>query len=411
MQPFGSPGLTGGASMGQAFPSFGGASGNPFAMFQNMQGAMGGGGQAGPPRPSVPPISGLGGEQIRSQTARYNELYSNWLNQQQQAQGPNLMQQFMGALGQDVNAQNQSNQMQFQGGQGIQAQNAALMGGLQQNLVDPAMANAQQVAQMGQGMQQLGNDQTAAWRELYDRNRGDLQSALGAANAQSDRAVQDFEQARAGYKDMSAQSASAMIGGMASDLRSRQTDLQNQLSVAEAMGDQAGAAMAQQGLYQMKQEWGAQRQQIATQMNVEQNQVMARLTQDIGQARMSSAGLRGQNAAVMGQFDNAGQGQLLQSHHQQMQAHQTAADLQQWSANFQAQTQLAAIDRQMQGMNFSAQLLQQFPYSPVSMVDVILAGASMQRAGAGNTPGLQFPRPSANPTYMPNQQQQNPMFA
>lgn len=389
-QPFANPNFVGGASQGQAFPGFGGASGNPFALFQNIpkQGLPGGQPQQPPPNPFMGPGTMLGSGDIN----QYNKQYNRWLQQQQMAQPPSLMQQFMVGLGQDVNNQNLSNQMQFQGGQALQGQMAGLLGGMQQNLINPAMQNAQAVQQMGAQMQQLGNDQVTGWRELYDRNRGDLLNSLGAANAQADQAVSDFEAARAGYKDMSAQTVSAMVGGMASDIANRQRDMQNQLMQAQTMGDQAGAAMAQEGLYRMKQEWGAQRQQLATQVLSEQNQVMARLTQDIGNARMQSAGMKASNAAIQGQFDNAGQGQLLQAHQAQMQAHQIAADLSMWSANHQAQIQLSALDKQMQGLMFSGQLLQQFPYSPVSMVDIIMAGATMQQAGAQNKPGLQFPK-------------------
>ncbi len=399
---FANPALSGSASGGQAFPAFGGASGNPFALFQQIaSNPMQGSGANKPPLPGIAGAGTMSSEAIRAQLAHYNQM-----NLQQRG-GPNMMQQFLAALGQDTQQGNLSQQMQFQGGQNLMGQNNALMAGMQQNLVNPAMANAQAVQQMGQGMQQLGNDQVAQWRELYDRNRGDLQDSLGEANDLANQGVQDFVDAKAGYKDMAAQNVSAMIGGMGQDLNNRQRDLQNQMMQAEATGDQMGVAMAQQGLQSLKSEWGAQRQQLATQMLNEQNQTMARLTQDIGQARMSSAGLHSSNAAQMAGFDSAGQGQLLQAHGQQMQAHQLAADLATWSTNFQAQVQMAAIDKQMNGMQFSAQMLQQFPWSPVSMVDVMLSAAMASEAGMNKKTGFKFPKqnfggPSMN---MPFQQQ------
>lgn len=382
--PFGSTNFSGSGSMGQAFPSFGGAQGNPFALFNAA--AQGG---PMPPRPQVPTgpnSTGVAGG--FNPLNAYNQQMQQW--RQGQANQPTAMNQFLAALGQDMNNINYGNQQQYQMGQQLMGQVGAATGQIP-GMLQQAQAGANQVNQYGQQIAQGGDDALKDWRELYDRNRGEYTDALGDANALADQSVASFQQARDQYKDMSAQSVSAMLGGTAANLQNQQKDLENQMSMAEATGDQVGASAAREQLYRMKQEWGAQRQGLATQMLSEQNQMYTRLTQDIGQAQATAAGLKASNAAQLGSFDSAGQAQLLSAHQDKMRGKQMAADLASWSANFMAQTQMAAIDKQFMGAQLSGQLMQQFPYNPASMVDAIMAAIQAQKGGVGKMKPFNFP--------------------
>jgi hypothetical protein len=293
----------------------------------------------------------------------YNQQYQQWLAQNQ-AQG-NQLTQGMGALLQDVQANNQSQQLQFQQGQGLFAQNQDLLGQIPGMIQGTANQTSGQLEQQaGQTLQtgQQGYDDLSA---LYERNRTDLLGTLGDS-------VADFERARDEYRDMSAQTTSAMLSGMQNDIRTRMDQLGSGIGPD---GNVMSPAEVQAARHQMQSDWQSQRYQVASQVMEQQNQVRANLQQAVGQARLGAAG-------TQAGFDASGLGTMAAASQQRLQARDMANNLYAHSASIRNGAQILSIDRQMAGMQFGAQLAQQFPYSPTSMFDVFLSMQQLQQSGA-----------------------------
>lgn len=378
MQPFnGGPPRSAGAGQGQSFPGFGYQAPN-LSWLNPGQGAA---------RPSVPNIS------VRTPSSsapgmiqNYNRRYQEWLSQRGQN---NQLNQGINLLMQDAAANNQSQELQFQQGQGLLNQTMGLVGQMDQRFVAPAEQAAGQIdALAGQVGQQAGQS-VEAWQDLYNRNRSDLMGELNAANDMADAGVGSFQDARDEYQDMSAQTVSAMLGGMSQDIQSRMQQVQSGLGPD---GNMMTPEQIQETQTAMRNQWAGQRYQVATQLLSQQNEVMSRLTQDIGQAQMSAAGVRSGNAGTQAQFDATGQGQFIEAHNQRLAAQNMSADMYALSNNIRSGGQMMSIDRQLQGMQFGAQLAREFPYSPTSMFDLFINMSQLQQSGAGRRQGFQFPR-------------------
>lgn len=338
-------------------------------------------------RPMVPNISArTPTSSVPGMLQNYNRNYQQWLGQRSQN---SQFVQGQRALLTDVANNEASQQLQFEQGQGLFQQNQALTGQVDQRILGTAEQTAGQLDQIAGQTAQMGGQALNDFNQMYDRNRADLMGSLGEANAMADSGVGEFERARTDYQDMSAQTVSAMLGGMAQDIDSRMKQLQGGLGPG---GEQMTPEMVADMTHQMKSQWAGQRYQVATQLLAQQNEVMAKLSQDVGQAKLGAAGIRSGNAQTQAGFDTAGQAQLLDAHQQRISTQGMANDLYAMSANIRNGAQVLAIDRQLQGMQFGAQLAKEFPYSPTSMFDVFLNMMQLQQAGAGRRPGFSMPQ-------------------
>lgn len=370
----------------QAFPGFGGQ-----GQAANMSWLNGPAGGPPIPRPQVPlqPNStGVAGGY--NPIGQYNKQYNKWLNQNR---GPNQFQQGQAALLQDVANNNYSQNLQFQQGQQLygQAQGAIAqaqgMVGVAEGLGNQLEGHAAQTAA-------LGGQAVEGFNAMYGENREDLMSQLGASNSMGDAAVASFQEAKAGYRDMAAQNVSAMLGGMGNDLQTQMQSIQSGMNPDGSMmtPEQQAEQMAS-----LKQTWNQQRYGVATQLLNQQNETMAKLTQDIGTAQLQAGGLRGQNASTFAGFAGQSQGQFVDASNQRLMAQDMANNLYSMSANMKNGAQMLSIDRQLAGMQMAAQMARDFPYSPTSMFDVYLNLMQLQASGAGNKAGFKFPKQGVQP--------------
>lgn len=260
-----------------------------------------------------------------------------------------------------------------------------------------------QMAQMSQGMQDMGAQQLEQgqsdqdyFRELAGSSpfnvqfqNQEFQGFGGEAVDQVNRAADNFRSYVDSQQDQSAQRASsAMVGAQ----RAEQSRLQAMSDQFQSMGiGPEQSAMAQQELMAMG---SMGRQQLLTEIQQQDRQYLSQLEQASTAIQMQAGQFSGQmaqaNAAMRSNYDSMNaQGQLAAD---QFNAQGNAQIQQTYNQMYQAQgqmvfnnwmqTQATAAELSSQGFGAMSSLMQQYPHSSVSLLGTLLASANLME----NTP-------------------------
>ena len=251
-----------------------------------------------------------------------------------------------------------------------------LLGGVQ-GFMQQTGQQADVMRDEGARMQQEGTDMLNRFREQSGQLMGDITGRVDRADQEAGQAVETMQQAKADYKDASAQNAANMAFGMRRNIQSTLKGIETDPDMTQAE--------KQAARFQLYQESESQITQGVSQIFEQQNQMMAQFSSQISKLQMGKAQTTQAGAGLLGNLGQGLAGQGLQAEEMNLRMQELGANLNVAAEQAAASAQMQATMALLQGRKDLYEMIQGNPMQFVSQ----FAGLTGYLAGA-STPGLQY---------------------